>query len=49
MSEISKLIEPNNPALRVRLNEVTEKCDREKNSKRFDRFYGTLSRYRSIC
>ena len=30
MSEISKLIEPNNPALRVRLNEVTEKCDREK-------------------
>ena len=30
MSEISKLIEPNNPILRVRLNEVTEKCDREK-------------------
>ena len=33
MSEISKLIEPNNPALRVRLNEVTEKCDREKIAK----------------
>tara|TARA_Y100001937_G_scaffold123926_1_gene187741 strand:+ start:689 stop:1204 length:516 start_codon:yes stop_codon:yes gene_type:complete len=30
MSEISRLIEPNNPVLRVRLNEVTEKCDREK-------------------
>ena len=48
MSEISKLIEPNNPILRVRLNEVTEKCDREKIVKDLIRFYGTLSRYRSI-
>ena len=30
MSEISKLIEQTILLLRVRLNEVTEKCDREK-------------------
>tara|TARA_B100000287_G_scaffold126945_1_gene119049 strand:- start:538 stop:1053 length:516 start_codon:yes stop_codon:yes gene_type:complete len=30
MSEVSKLVEPNNPALRVRLEGVSEKCDREK-------------------
>ena len=30
MSEVSKLVEPSNPALRVRLEGVSEKCDREK-------------------
>ena len=30
MSEVSKLVQPNNPALRVRLEGVSEKCDREK-------------------
>ena len=30
MSEVSKLVESSNPALRVRLEGVSEKCDREK-------------------
>jgi len=30
MSEISKLVEPNNPALRVRLEGISKECDREK-------------------
>ena len=30
MSEVSKLVQSNNPALRVRIEGVSEKCDREK-------------------
>ena len=30
MSEISKLVEPNNPALYVRLEGISKECDREK-------------------
>ena len=30
MSEVSKLLEPNNPILRVRMESVSEDCNREK-------------------